>query len=97
MMIGLVAVLTIKPGMEEKAYEICRQMAEEVNKKEQGCLLYEPYRSRENPSEIFFIEKYSDIEDLEKHRNTEHYLAFREKIKDLLEKPPVVTELDPLI
>ncbi len=96
MMIGLVAILTIKPGMEEEAYKNCRQMAEEVNKKEEGCLLYEAYRSRENPSEIFFIEKYSTTGDLEKHRNMEHYLAFREKMKELLEKPPVVTELDPL-
>jgi len=93
-MIGLVAVLKIKPGMEEKAYEACRIMAEQVNKKEPGCLYYEPYKSRENPSEIYFLEKYSTMEDLEKHRQTDHYLEFRAKMKDMLVETPAVTELD---
>lgn len=95
-MIGLVAVLRIKPGLEEKAYDLCRLMAEEVNKKEPGCLLYEPYKSRSNPKEIFFLEKYYSMQDLEEHRKTKHFLEFREKIKEMLVEAPVANELDPI-
>jgi len=94
--IGLVAVLKTRPGMEQEAYDTCSQMAGEVNKKEKGCLLYEAYKTRENPSEIYILEKYSAMEDLEEHRQTTHYLEFREKIKGLLSEPPAVTILDPI-
>ncbi len=95
-MIGLVALLKARPGLEQEAYDTCSQMAGEVNKKEKGCLLYEAYKSRENPLEIYILEKYSAMEDLEEHRHTKHYFEFREKIKGLLSEPPAVTILDPI-
>ncbi len=95
-MIGLVAVLKVTSGKEKEALESCRQIAGEVNKKEKGCLLYEPYTARDNPSEIYFLEKYAAMEDLEEHRQSKHYQEFKEKMKDVLAEPPTVTVLHPV-
>ncbi len=95
-MIGLVAKLSIKPGQEKQVADACKQMVKEVNEKETGCLFYEAFNPRGSSSEIWFLEKYTSPEALEEHRQTEHYLEFREKIKDYLADAPEVTLLDQL-
>ena len=95
-MIALVAVLKIRPGTEKKVASACLTMAEAVNKNEKNCLLYVPYIPIDGTSEVHFIEQYADMEALEKHRKTEHYQQFREKIKDYILEPPVVSLLKPL-
>jgi quinol monooxygenase YgiN len=95
-MIGLVAVLKVKPGMEEKAVHACRKMVEEVHKHEKGCLLYEAYMPIEGAPEIYFLEKFIDMEALEEHRNTKHYSDFREAVDDALAAPPGSIVLKPI-
>jgi quinol monooxygenase YgiN len=92
-MIGLVAILSIKPGKENEVAEACRVMAEKVHELEKDCLFYEPFISEENPREIYFLETYADHESLELHRETEHYKNYREAIKDAVTEPPRVTLL----
>jgi len=92
-MIGLVAVLKTKPGMEEKVARAAVKMAEAVRKEEKECLLYDPFVAADNPSEIYILEKYTRAEALDEHRKLPHYLAFREEIKDAVSGPPQVTML----
>ena len=94
-MIGLIAVLKIKPGMEEKVAYASMKMAEAVNSKEKDCLLYEAYMPTDGSSEVYILEKYTSMEALDIHRNTAHYLEFRDTVKDALEGPPQVTLLKP--
>lgn len=92
-MIALVAVLKIKPGMEEKVAQASLKMAEAVSKNEKECLLYEPYVPLEDTGELYILEKYTSMEALEKHRHTSHYLEFKEAVKDAVEGPTQVTVL----
>lgn len=93
-MIGLVAVLKIKPGFEEKVAEATIKMAKAVRKEEKECLLYDPFVPLGRASEIYILEKYTSDKALEEHRSLPHYLAFRESIKDAVEGPPQVTLLE---
>ena len=93
-MIGLVAVLRIKPGMEEKVKKAAVKMAETVRKEEKDCLLYDPFIAQDNPSELYILEKYTSIKALDEHRKLPHYLEFRESIKNAVTGPPEVTLLD---
>ncbi len=95
-MIGLVAVLKTKPGMEEKVARAAIKMAETVRKEEKECLFYDPFVAVDNPSEIYILEKYTGKEALDEHRKLPHYLEFREAIKDALTGPPQVTMLKSL-
>ncbi len=95
-MIGLVAVLKIKPGMEEKVAYACMKMADEVKKHEKDCLLYEPYMPAGGASEVYFLEKYTCAEALDEHRKTAHYQALKETLKDALTEPVKATVLKPL-
>jgi len=92
-MIALVAVIKIKPGMEEKVVQASLKMAEAVSKNEKECLLYEPYSPLEETGEVYILEKYTSLEALENHRNTNHYLEFKEAVKDAVEGPTRVTVL----
>lgn len=94
-MIALIAVLKIKPGMEEKVAYASMKMAEAVNKNEKECLLYEAYMPADGSSEVYILEKYTGMEALDVHRNTAHYLEFKDTVKDALEAPPQVTILKP--
>lgn len=95
-MIALVAVLKVKPGMEEKVRQAILEMTAEVRRLEKDCLLYEPYIPVDGRAEIYVLEKYADLKALDEHRQTAHYLRLREKISDaLIEKPCSVT-LEPV-
>ncbi|HSW34988.1 MAG TPA: putative quinol monooxygenase [Candidatus Limnocylindrales bacterium] len=95
-MVGLVAVLKIKPGMEAAVAAACLKMAEAVHKHEKDCLLYEPYVPADGSPAVFFLEKYKNMDALAEHRKTAHYLEFRDTIKDALAEPPQVSVLKPL-
>ena len=95
-MVGLVAVLKIKPGMEEKVNNAMLKMTEAVLEHEKDCLLYEPYVPADGTPEIYVIEKYASLEALEEHRKTAHFLEFRETIWDFLADPPQSTLLKPI-
>jgi quinol monooxygenase YgiN len=86
-MITLIAKLKAKQGKEKLLAEECVKMAAEVREKEEGCLLYVPYVSLEDPSEIVFIEKYVDQIALDYHRQTSHLKALRQVLAEVLAEP----------
>jgi (4S)-4-hydroxy-5-phosphonooxypentane-2,3-dione isomerase len=95
-MIGLVAVIKIKPGMEEKVAYACLKMAEEVGKHEKECLLYEPFMPADGTAEVYILEKYTSEKALDEHRKTAHYQALKETLKDAVTEPIQATLLKPL-
>ncbi len=95
-MIALVAILSIKPGTEEQAVSACRKMTEAVHKHEKECLLYEPYMPTDGSLKIYFLEKYTGMEALEAHRQSEHYKEFRAAVTGIFAEAPEVTLLNPL-
>lgn len=96
-MITIIAELKAQSGKERELAEACRQLAGEVRAKEEGCLMYIPHVSADDPGKIVFFEKYKDAEAQKAHRHSEHFRAAGAKFKDLTDGAPqvyVLTELE---
>ena len=89
-MVTLIAKLKAVVGKEAILAGECVKIAMEVREKENGCLMYVPHVSTENPGEIVFVEKYESQEALDAHLQTAHFKALAKKFKDLLDGPPVL-------
>ncbi|MDD2503827.1 MAG: putative quinol monooxygenase [Clostridia bacterium] len=96
-MITLTAKMKAKSGKEKTLIEECIKLAKEVREKEQGCLMYIPHVSQDDPSEILFVEKYSDQSAFDYHPTTAYFQAFASKIKDLLEGPMELQKYNELV
>ncbi len=96
-MITIVALLKAQPGKEALLAEECLKVARLVRENEQGCLMYLPHASVNNPAEITFIEKYADQEALEFHAQTPYFKQFGKNVKELLAGKPQLQYLKELI
>jgi len=85
-MITALAKLTALPGKESFMQEVCITLAKETLAKEPGCLMYIPYVSTENPSEVVIIAQYVDQDALETHRQSSHFQAAKEKFPNFVEE-----------
>jgi quinol monooxygenase YgiN len=86
-MIVLIARLKAKPGQGKVLADVCMKMAEEVRQKEKGCLMYIPYVSPEDPTDVVIIEKYTDESVMDFHMQTPYFKALVETFKDVLGAP----------
>ncbi|TEB14436.1 putative quinol monooxygenase YgiN [Pelotomaculum sp. FP] len=84
-MITLIAKLKAQPGKEALLADECVKLAKNVREHEQGCLMYIPHVSTENPAEIVFFEKYIDQEAFHAHGQTPYFKAYKEKCGELAE------------
>jgi len=50
--------------------------------KEPGCRQFDVHQERTDPTLFLLVECYDDEDAFEAHRTSEHYLAFREDVKD---------------
>ncbi len=53
----------------------------EDSKKENGCLMYELFQTKNNPVEFIVIDSWENEEALNKHYESEHYLHFINNFK----------------
>jgi quinol monooxygenase YgiN len=83
-MVTLIARLTAKPGKETLLAEECMKICKIVRKQEQGCLMYMPHVSADNPAEIVFVEKYVDQDALNAHSQSPYFIQYRENTKGLV-------------
>lgn len=74
-MIGVIAKLKIATGKEADFEKAASALCEKVNANEDGCLLYELYKSKADGSEYVFMEKYADKVALDAHGKTDYFLA----------------------
>ncbi|PLY07488.1 MAG: antibiotic biosynthesis monooxygenase [Arcobacter sp.] len=51
------------------------------SKKEDGCLMYEVFQTKNNPVEFIVIDSWENEEALNKHYESEHYLHFINNFK----------------
>jgi quinol monooxygenase YgiN len=92
-MINLVASVHIKEGRLSEFVEIFKSNIPNVLG-EKGCMEYVPTidvptglpRQELNNNVVTIIEKWGSLEDLQAHLSGPHMLAYREKVKDLVEK-----------
>jgi quinol monooxygenase YgiN len=83
-MIGIVATLKIKPGMEQPFEAVAKEVVAKVNANEPGCRLYALHHG-EQPNTYVFMERYADQAAVDAHRATDHYKALGRKMGEYLD------------
>jgi quinol monooxygenase YgiN len=86
----IVATIYPKPGKEE-AVQAAILANISLVRKEKGCLRYDLHISGDGGTRFMFYEIWADKSAFEAHGAAPHMAAYRERIKDLLEKPTEVS------
>lgn len=94
-MISLLVTLEIQPDRVDDFIRFITEEAVDARDKELGCLRFEISRSVDQANVFSLTELYKDMEALEEHRKTPHFLLFRERVKDglILNKQSVCGEV----
>jgi quinol monooxygenase YgiN len=91
-MLGVVATLRIKPGMEAQFEAVAKELVAKVNANEPGCMLYALHRG-ESAGTYVFMERYIDQAAVEAHRATDYFKALGRKMGEYMEGRPEVLRL----
>lgn len=86
-MIGAIAKLTVKPGMEDEFEKHAKALVEKVKANEPDCYLYDLFKSKEGGIYVF-MEKYRNKEALVAHGQTKYFLAAQPHLGACLAGPP---------
>lgn len=92
-MINVIASIHVKEGRVSEFIEIFKANIPKVLE-EKGCVEYIPTidiptglpPQELNKNVVTIIEKWGSLEDLQAHMTAPHMLAYREKVKDLVDK-----------
>ena len=90
MTVGIVAHLKIKAGKEGDFEAAFRELQEGVKKNEPGCLLYDVFKSKSDPTTYVVMEQYKSDADLAAHRTTPHMAAAGPKLGAVLDGAPKI-------
>lgn len=88
------ASFTPHPDRTAELREVLDTMVEHT-RQESGCEFYDLYVS-DGGSKFHLFERYEDEAALEAHRASDHYLAYRAKLPDLVRDPIEVSLLSEL-
>lgn len=82
--VAITAVLKVKAGKEAEALEALQEVVTS-SRQEEGCVTYQLHRSLDDESTFVFYEVWKDADAVQKHIESEHYAAYREKTAELFE------------
>jgi quinol monooxygenase YgiN len=91
-MLGIVATLKVKPGMEKDFEAVAKELVAKVNASEPGCTLYALHHG-EAAHTYVFMERYVDQAAVDAHRATEHFKVLGRKMGEFMEGRPEVARL----
>jgi quinol monooxygenase YgiN len=91
-MLGVVATLKVKPGMEKEFEAVAKDLVAKVNANEPGCTLYALHHG-ETLGTYVFMERYADQAAVEAHRATEHFKSLGRKMGEYMDGRPEVLRL----
>jgi quinol monooxygenase YgiN len=91
-MLGVVATLKVKPGMEQQFEAVAKELVARVNADEPGCKLYALHHG-EAPDTYVFMERYVDQAAVEAHRASEHFKTLGRKMGEFMDGRPEVLRL----
>ena len=95
MPLEVIATLEASPEREADAETALRALLTQT-RLEPGVLRYDLYRDSTRPATFLMVEAYADEAALEAHRESAHYLEFRELAGDWLSAAPLVAVLAPV-
>ena len=76
----------VKKGHEEDFKQASLENREGT-RREEGNLRFDVLQSNDDPSRFFLYEVYKSAEAVDAHKQTEHYLRWREKVAPWMAKP----------
>ncbi len=91
-MLGVVATLKVKPGMEREFEAVAKELVAKVNASEPGCKLYALHHT-ETPGTYVFMERYADQAAVEAHRGTDYFKALGRKMGEYMDGRPEILRL----
>jgi quinol monooxygenase YgiN len=91
-MLGVVATLKVKAGMDKEFEAVAKELVAKVNAGEPGCKLYALHHG-EAPNTYVFMERYVDQAAVEAHRATEHFKTLGRKMGEFMDGRPEVLRL----
>ena len=91
-MLGVVATLKVKPGMEKEFETVAKELVAKVNANERGCTLYALHHG-ETSGTYVFMERYADQTAVDAHRATEYFKALGRKMGEYMDGRPEVLRL----
>jgi quinol monooxygenase YgiN len=83
-MLGVVATIKVKPGMEQQFEAVAKELVAKVNANEPGCRLYALHRA-EAPQTYVVMERYTDQAAVEAHRATDYFKALGRKMGEFMD------------
>jgi quinol monooxygenase YgiN len=92
-MIHVIATIEVVPGQRDNFLDEFHGIVDEV-RSEKGCLAYEPTVDVETnlpnqlalrPNVVTIVETWKSLEDLEAHLVAPHMVAYRHRVKELVE------------
>ena len=91
-MLGVVATLRVKPGIEGQFEAVAKELVAKVNATEPGCRLYALHRA-ETAGTYVFMERYVDQAAVDAHRATDHFKTLGRKMGEYMDGRPDVVRL----
>ena len=88
-MIIVIGSLTVQQEKLEKALELGQKHVSEA-KKQPGCISYALHIDSEINNLLVFIERWQNIDNLEKHFQTPSSLEFAKNISELVKSTPTI-------
>jgi quinol monooxygenase YgiN len=85
--VRVVAHLAAKPETVEQTREVLLGLVGPT-RAEEGCIEYELHQNTADPTDLTFIEEWTDDAALDAHLQTAHIAEAIEKLNDLLAEPP---------
>lgn len=85
MQVTLVHV-SVKPGHIDEFIEVTRRN-HEASVQEPGNRRFDVLQSSDDPSQFVLYEAYASAEDAAAHKETAHYLAWRDAVADWMAEP----------
>lgn len=92
-MITVIVHIDIKP---EYIYEciVATKIAQEKTLQETGCHLYTINKDKNTFSSIFLVEVYENNDAIEIHKNTQHFIEWRDTVEPYMNKPRSITKYE---
>ena len=91
-MLGVVATIKVKPGMEKEFEQVAKELVAKVNANEPGCKLYALHLG-EAPHTYVFMERYLDQAAVDANRATDHFKSLGRKMGEFMDGRPEVLRL----
>ncbi len=85
-MVVTIVYVSVKPEKVEAFKEACR-LNHEGSIREPGNVRFDILQSADEPTKFVFYEAYKTLQDAAVHKETAHYLAWRETVADWMAAP----------